>query len=168
VKEDDMDGTLVEAVEAAAVDTPVGASGMDGADLARLQEQLRAAEERVTALEASEAVLRAQEARRLVTDTLAGLRFGEHGAVLAPASRGALTEALMPLEAGARSAVLEALRGQQFVVLGERGFAEGEGETALTASEEERVRGMAERTGLPFEEVKAQFVEVRRRRGGGV
>lgn len=134
-------------------------------DVEELRRQLEAATHRVTALEGREAVLLAAEARRQVTDALSGMRFGELEQVLAPASRTALVEALMPLEAGQRTAVLEAVKGQQFVSLGERGFShvEDAGET-LSAAEEAQVRSLAERNGLPVAEVKAQFLEVRRRR----
>lgn len=166
VKEASMD-TEAEVQPGAAAVLESGVEPPHSKVVEQMRAQLRQAEERVTALEAREAVLLASECRRQVTDALSAMRFGELEMALAPASRTALVEALMPLGAEERSAVLEALQGQQFVSLGERGFptAEGvDGGETLTASEEEHVKAMAQRNGLGFEELKQQYLEVKRRR----
>lgn len=143
-------------------------SGATAGDVAELRRQLEEATGRVTALEGREAVLLAAQARREVTDALSAMRFGELEQALTPAARTAFVEALMPLDAAQRTAVVEAVKAQQFVSLGERGFvpAEEAAGEALSASEEAQIRSLSERNGLAFEEVRAQFLEVRKRRTG--
>ena len=138
-------------------------------EASQLREQLQASERRLTAIETENAVLRAAEERRGVEGTLASLRFNERQ-VLAPASRTALTDALLAVPREQREAVIAAVQGLQFAELGERGFSGAEdatdGET-LSASEEERLKKMAEGAKLPVEEVRRQFLEVRRSRRTG-
>jgi hypothetical protein len=104
--------------------------------------------------------------RRDVEGVLAGLRFHEGRAALAPTSRRGLADAVLALPREARERVLCAVRELRLVELGERGFtaAETDAET-LTPAEESAVRAMAERNSLRVEEVRRQFVDVKRQRG---
>jgi hypothetical protein len=123
--------------------------------------------ERMIAVEAENASLRAAEERRAVTDAVAGLAFSEGRVTLGPESRGALIDALMQIPADPRRKVLAAVQGLTFAELGERGFGCPEGEGAgLTPGEEAAVRGMAARNGQKFEDVRRAFVETKTRRAG--
>lgn len=71
----------------------------------------------------------------------------------------------MPLKPEHRTVLLETVKGQQFASLAERGFVPAEeGGDTLSAAEEAQVRSLAERNGLAYEEVKAQFFGVGKRR----
>jgi hypothetical protein len=125
------------------------------------------AEQRIQALEMEVATLRATEVRTGLTHTFSELAFGEHkGTKLAPASTQALVDALVVVPEAARKTVIDAISGLQFADLTERGIsipADEAGET-LTAGEEAELKAQAQRNGLKFEELRANFLEVRKSR----
>lgn len=153
-------------------ETKIMAEKTDGA--ANDAVQLTEASERVTKLEqivaeqqAQIATMRAGEERRKLADEVEGLQFADGTVAIAPATRTTLVEALLPLGAEQRAAVLAAVRGMQVVQLGELGHAGNAkvGDDGLTEFETDLVKNMAKDNGLTFDEVKAQFIEVKKSRG---
>lgn len=102
-------------------------------------EQFAELENRFKAQEKQLAEFRAAEERRGLTQTFSEMSFGEGGRqTLAPASRNALTEALLEVPTEAREKVVAAVKGLTFAELGERGFQGGEPEEPGKVSEEEK------------------------------
>lgn len=122
--------------------------------------------QRLSELEAEVASYRAREERGVLVQAFADARWGDGGRLsLAPATRTALTDALMQVPPEPRQAILAALRAAQFVELGTRGFvsAETSGVT-LSETEEQIVADMATRQGQNLDEVRQQFIAVRQAR----
>ena len=143
---------------------------MNGVETPVIEQQFKEMRDRMTALEADNAGLRAREERTVTETALAGMRFSEGRKILAPASRMALADAVLAIaDSAQRKTVLDAIGGVQFADLTERGFVPDESGAgdALTAAEEQRLQETAKRNGLKFGEVKASFLEVRKRREQG-
>jgi len=124
--------------------------------------------DRMTAVEAENAGLRAAEDRRGVSLTFSEMAFGENSRrKLAPTSQTALTDALMAIPSAQRQPVIEAIRSMQFAELGERGFVVGEESTPganavkFTASEEALMASEAKRRNLTVEQVRTAWTEAR-------
>lgn len=150
-----------------------------GAAAAATQEALalQAAEtrqmrERMTALEAENAALRAKEERAELVRTFSEMRLGERAMSLAPVSRDALTEALVGIPEDRRKAVIDAISGLQLADLREVGFQPApQSGGSLTAAEESAVESTAKSLGVSVEEARQKFIEVKKlreeRRMGG-
>ena len=114
------------------------------------------------------AALRTERQRDQLTRQFSGARFGDGLRLrLTPVSVERLVDAALSKDPGQMA---EAAASQQFVELGERGNLLEDGESSrgdfLTAQEEASLKATAERSGLKFEELRDNFVEVKRRRGG--
>jgi hypothetical protein len=151
---------------------------MEAAELARLQEQLRAERERAaqlqavneelalsrTELEARNAALQAESERRSVEELVTGLAWNDGKVRLAPQCREGLTEALLALSPEGRSTMLATVQDLRFYEAGVRGFSEEEraDTVPLTAAEEGLIAEEAKRKGISVELVRQQFVAARK------
>lgn len=139
---------------------------MDAAEVERLRAEVETTRRRVTQLEAANAALAAQEARRGVETRLAARRVIDGGYALAPKSRERLTDALMALDPEPRGAVLEAVCALELQPVGVLAWAEGQGEgDDVSLSEADRliIRQEAKRKGVAESEVEKQFMASRRK-----
>lgn len=90
-------------------------------------EQFAELQGRIQAQEKEIAAFRAAEEKRSLTETFSEMKFGEgQRQTLAPASRTALTDALLDVPADKREKVIAAVKGLTFAELGEVGFQAGE------------------------------------------
>jgi hypothetical protein len=119
--------------------------------------------ERLAALEAENAALRARDTRRALEQTFAEIRIS--GCRLAPASRKALCDVAVKCSQEVREELVKALADVQTVELGERGFAEAaDSAPAIPAAVERRLQEQARTTGLSLESLKQSYHEVLARR----
>ena len=98
---------------------------------AELQAQFKAQEARI-------ATFQAAEEKRVLTETFSEMKFGEgQRQALAPASRTALTEALLEVPSDARAKIVDAVKSLTFAELGERGFVASEPQDPEQTSDDE-------------------------------
>lgn len=146
------------------------AAAVSAADFDRVQNELRAANERMTRLEAQNAVLQAAREQNELVETLGALALGAEGRLrLTPASRTALAAALAQVPTEARAAVVAAVQGLQLFEPAARGFtptpAAGPSGT-LSETERRIVAGMAKDLAVSVEAATEKYLAVRAERLG--